>query len=158
MADSRLGLTADEVSFTDGLRIVGTDTITVDREWEPVWGEYDKVRDHFRELAVRLASDDGKREITVRFRLFDDGLGFRYEMPVSKQNKNYLTLRDESTEFNFTGDHTLFCIPATMTPTNTSGRRHHSPDSRRLSAPISATARHSAPEATPSDSDADQDR
>lgn len=111
VTDSRLGLTADEVSFTDGLHIAGTDTVTVDREWEPVWGEYDRVRDHFRELAVKFASADSLREITVRFRLFDDGLGFRYELPVSRPDKNYLTLRDEATEFNFTGDHTLFCIP-----------------------------------------------
>ena len=107
---SLLGLSADETAFTDGFSIVGTDTLTVDRTWEPIWGEYSEVRDHFRELAVRLKADNPERELTLRFRLFDDGLGFRYELPVQKRD-NYLTLRDESTQFNFTGDHTLFCIP-----------------------------------------------
>lgn len=107
---SRLGLRADETSFLDGFSIAGTDTVTVDRTWQPVWGEYSDVRDHFRELAVRLTGDSPRREMTLRFRLFDDGLGFRYELPAQKRN-NYLTLRDEATEFNFTGDHTLFCIP-----------------------------------------------
>ena len=107
---SALGLKADETAFADGFAIAGCDTVTVDRSWEPVWGEYASVRDHFRELAVHLKADKPGREMTVRFRLFDDGLGFRYELPVQKDN-NYLTLKDELTEFNFTGDHTLYCIP-----------------------------------------------
>ncbi len=106
----RLGLVADETLFADGFRIVGTDTVTVDRTWEPVWGEYSEVRDHFRELAVRLKAENPEREMTLRFRLFDDGLGFRYELPA-QQGPNYLTVKDELTEFNFAGDHTLFCIP-----------------------------------------------
>ncbi len=110
VADSRLGLSADEITFADGFKIAGTDTLTVDRSWEPVWGEYSTVRDHFRELSVRFVAENPAREMTVRFRLFDDGLGFRYELPA-QDNANYLTLRDEATEFNFTGDHTLFCIP-----------------------------------------------
>ena len=52
--------------------------MTVDRTWEPVWGEYDKVRDHFRELALHLEADNPDRKLTIRFRVFDDGLGFRY--------------------------------------------------------------------------------
>ena len=110
VAPSRLGLAADESQFTDGFKIVATDTATVDRTWQPVWGEYSDVRDHFRELAVRFRADDPEREMTVRFRLFDDGLGFRYELPV-QNGPNYLTLKDELTEFNFTGDHKLYCIP-----------------------------------------------
>lgn len=109
---SPLGLTADETSFTDGFRIAATDTVTVDRTWKPVWGEYADVRDHFRELALHLKGDgkDDDREMTLRFRVFDDGVGFRYELPAQKKN-NYLTLRDELTGFNFTGDHKLYCIP-----------------------------------------------
>lgn len=109
---SPLGLTADETSFTDGFRIAATDTVTVDRTWKPVWGEYADVRDHFRELALHLKGDgkDDDREMTLRFRVFDDGVGFRYELPSQKKN-NYLTLRDELTGFNFTGDHKLYCIP-----------------------------------------------
>ena len=107
---SRLGIKADETAFTDGFRITGTDTVTVDREWEPVWGEYSKVRDHFRELAVHLRADNPQRDMTVRFRLFDDGLGFRYELPV-QNGSNYLAVRDELTEFNYTDNHKLYCIP-----------------------------------------------
>lgn len=107
---SRLGLTADETNFNDGFRIESIDTVTVDRRWQPVWGEYDNVRDHFREMAVNLVADNPERALTLRFRVFDDGLGFRYELPAQKKN-NYLTLRDEASEFNFTDDHTLFCIP-----------------------------------------------
>lgn len=107
---SRLGLTADETKFNDGFRIESIDTVTIDRTWQPVWGEYDNVRDHFREMAVNLVADNPDRVLTLRFRVFDDGLGFRYELPAQAKN-NYLTLRDETTEFNFTDDHTLFCIP-----------------------------------------------
>lgn len=108
--NSRLGLTADETSFNDGFRIASVDTLTVDRTWQPVWGEYSEVRDHFREMVVNLVADNPERALTLRFRVFDDGLGFRYELPAQSKN-NYLTLRGEATEFNFADDHTLFCIP-----------------------------------------------
>ncbi|MDE5796185.1 MAG: glycoside hydrolase family 97 N-terminal domain-containing protein, partial [Muribaculaceae bacterium] len=110
VAPSRLGLKADETAFTDGFRIADIDTVTVDRTWQPVWGEYSDVRDHFKELAVNLKADNPERLMTVRFRVFDDGLGFRYELPV-QNGPNYLTLKDELTEFNYTGDHKLYCIP-----------------------------------------------
>lgn len=110
ITDSRLGIKADETAFTDGFQIEGIDTVTIDRTWEPVWGEYASVRDHFKELALRLKADNPDREMTLRFRVFDDGLGFRYELPVQK-GPNYLTVKDELTEFNYTGDHKLFCIP-----------------------------------------------
>lgn len=107
---SRLGLIADETSFTDGFRITGSDTVTVDRSWQPVWGEYSNVRDHFRELAVHLKAESPERVMTLRFRVFDDGLGFRYELPA-QNGPNYLTLKRELTEFNYTDNHTLYCIP-----------------------------------------------
>lgn len=110
VAPSRMGLRADETSFADGFRIQAVDTVTVDRSWEPVWGEYSSVRDHFRELALHLRADKPERLLTLRFRLFDDGLGFRYELPPQK-GPYYLTIRDEITEFDFTADHKLFCIP-----------------------------------------------
>lgn len=110
IAPSHLGLRADETDFSDGFSIVSADTMTVDRTWQPVWGEYADVRDHFRELAVSLKADNPDRALVVRFRLFDDGLGFRYELPAQKK-ANYLTLKEELTEFNYTDDHKLFCIP-----------------------------------------------
>lgn len=110
VADSKLGLKADEADFTGGFAIVGTDTATVDQTWQPVWGEYADVRDHYREMAVHFKGGKPELLMTVRFRLFDDGMGFRYELPL-QDNANYLTLRNENTEFNFTGDHKLFAIP-----------------------------------------------
>lgn len=108
--ESRLGLRADEAQFESGFAIAGVDTATIDRSWTPVWGEYATVRDHFRELAVTLKAENPARAMTVRFRVFDDGIGFRYELPL-QEGTNYLTLKDELTEFNYGADHTLFCIP-----------------------------------------------
>ena len=107
---SRLGIVTKETDFTKGFHIAGTDTATVDRSWEPVWGEYSTVRDHFRELTVDLKAEHPERALTVRFRLFDDGLGFRYEMPM-QHGSNYLTVTDEITEFNYTDNHKLYAIP-----------------------------------------------
>lgn len=112
VAPSRLGLVAKEADFAHGFQIQSVDTATVDRTWQPVWGEYADIRDHYNELAVNLQSDGDKPLLmTVRFRVFDDGLGFRYEMP-GQRHANYLTLEDELTELNMPADHTLFCIPA----------------------------------------------
>lgn len=108
--ESRLGLNAKETSFTGGFSITGTDTVTIDRSWQPVWGEYSNIRDHFRELAVHLEAQNPRRVMTIRFRLFNDGLGFRYELPA-QDGPNYLTVDDELTEFNYTDNHKLFCIP-----------------------------------------------
>ena len=108
--ESRLGLTADEIGFDKGFSITGTETSSVDQTWNPVWGEYAEIRDRYNELAVNLRGGSPERVMTLRFRLSDDGLGFRYELP-RQENANYLTLRDEMTEFNFTDDHTMWCIP-----------------------------------------------
>lgn len=110
ISPSKLGLNADETKFTEGFTIVGTDTCTVDRTWQPVWGEYSDVRDNFRELAVHLKAENPDRVMTIRFRVFDDGVGFRYELPA-QNGSNYLTLKDELTEYNYTDNHKLYCIP-----------------------------------------------
>ncbi|MDE6643953.1 MAG: glycoside hydrolase family 97 protein [Muribaculaceae bacterium] len=107
---STLGLKSDQLDLTDGFHIVSTDTASVDRTWEPVWGEYSTIRDNFNELTVKLEGKDGNRGLTIRFRVFNDGLGFRYELPVQK-GSNHLTIKDEVTEFNFNDNHKLFCIP-----------------------------------------------
>lgn len=110
VTDSRLGLKADEADFSDGFTITGTRTSSADETWQPIWGEYAEIRDRYNELSVDLRGGSQDLEMTLRFRLSDDGLGFRYELPL-QDNANYLTLRDELTEFNFTGDHTMWCIP-----------------------------------------------
>ena len=107
---SRLGLTGDEADLISGFSVVSVSRDTVDRSWTPVWGEYASVRDYFHEMALTLEQDGSGRKMTVRFRLFDDGLGFRYEVP-EQDGVNYVSLRDELTEFNLTGDHLAFCIP-----------------------------------------------
>ena len=107
--DSRLGLSAAEADFVDGFKIMSVDTLSVDETWQPVWGEYADIRNNYNELAVNFEDTD-KCRMTVRFRLFDDGLGFRYEFPL-QDGANYLAVSDEKTEFNFGTDHTLWCIP-----------------------------------------------
>ena len=106
----RLGLVSDEADLSSGFEITAVVRDTVDRSWTPVWGEYASVRDHFNEMAIVLDQPATGRQMTVRFRLFDDGLGFRYEIP-EQESLNYVTLRGELTEFNLSGDHLAFCIP-----------------------------------------------
>ena len=109
VTDSKLGLEGKEARFTDNFVIESHDTATVDQTWVPVWGEYAVIRDNYNELAVDFKDNDNKK-MTVRFRVFDDGLGFRYEFP-HQDGLNYLALMDEATQFNFADDHTLFWIP-----------------------------------------------
>lgn len=111
IVDSRLGLCGDEADMRSGFTIDAERRSVIDETWSPVWGEYEQVVNRCNELEVDFVQhDESHRRFTVRFRLFDDGLGFRYELP-EQATVNYLTLRDESTEFNLTGDHTFYCIP-----------------------------------------------
>ena len=107
---SRLGLVSDEIDLGSGLEVTAVERDTVDRSWTPVWGEFAEVRDYFHEMALIVGQPATGRTFTVRFRLFDDGLGFRYEVP-EQDNINYVYLRDELTEFNLSGDHLAYCIP-----------------------------------------------
>lgn len=109
---SRLGLELkDRPAFVKGFTVLKADTSEKDETWEPVWGEVRRIRNHYRELAVTLAQPAHKNlTMVVRFRLFDDGLGFRYEFPEQDELK-YFTVSDEKTEFNLTGDHKTFWIP-----------------------------------------------
>ena len=107
--DSKLGLTAKEASFTDKFRIASTDTATFNETWHPVWGEYSDIVNHYNQLSVNLENTDGML-MTICFRVFDDGMGFRYQFPL-QDKANYLAVLDEISEFNFPADHTLFAIP-----------------------------------------------
>lgn len=109
ISDSKLGLVAKEAKFSDNFRILNTDTTTVNETWEPVWGEFSEIVNHYNQLSVNLENADGLL-MTVCFRVFDDGMGFRYEFPL-QDKANYLAVLDEVTEFNFPADHTLFAIP-----------------------------------------------
>ena len=90
-------------------KVKDVQTASFDETWQPVWGETKDIRNHYNELAVTLVQDDTEREIVVRFRLFNDGLAFRYEFPAQK-NLNYFIIKEERTQFAMTGDHTAYWI------------------------------------------------
>ncbi len=83
---------------------------TYDETWEPIWGEEARVRNHYNELVVHLLQQKTNRKMILRFRLFDTGLGFRYEFP-QQENLGHFVIKDERTQFAMTGDHTAFWIP-----------------------------------------------
>ncbi|MFV0554062.1 MAG: glycoside hydrolase family 97 protein [Mangrovibacterium sp.] len=93
-----------------GFSIAETQTATFDETWEPVWGEEKEIRNHYNELLVSLTQKSSDRTVNVRFRLFDSGLGFRYEFPEQK-NLIYFTLKEELSQFAMAGDHTAIWIP-----------------------------------------------
>ena len=93
-----------------GFKIKDTRTSTFDETWRPVWGEESEIRNHYNELEVTLDQPMNNRYIVIRFRLFNDGLGFRYEFP-QQQNLNYFVIKEEHTQFAMSGDHTAFWIP-----------------------------------------------
>ncbi|MFD2514743.1 glycoside hydrolase family 97 protein [Pontibacter locisalis] len=108
---SKLGIkTQDVPSFMEGFTVTDTKQNSVDTTWEPIWGEEKTIRNNYNELLVTLAQKDQKdRHIRIRFRLFNDGLGFRYEFP-EQDNLSYFIVEDEHTEFNLTGDHKIYWI------------------------------------------------
>lgn len=97
-------------NLMDGFSIESTDTCSFDETWKPVWGEESEIRNHYREMLVRLHQADKDRTLNIRFRVFNDGMGLRYEFPLQK-NLNYFTIKEEHTQFAMTGDHTAFWIP-----------------------------------------------
>ena len=108
---SKLGLELkDAPGLMNGFTLANTQTSTFDETWEPVWGEVKQIRNHYNEMAVTLNQKAQDRNMIIRFRLFDDGLGFRYEFPLSK-NLNYFVIKEEHTQFAMAGDHTAFWIP-----------------------------------------------
>ena len=108
---SKLGLELkDAPGLMNGFTLADTKTSTFDETWEPVWGEVKQIRNHYNEMVVTLNQKAQDRNMIIRFRLFDDGLGFRYEFPLSK-NLNYFVIKDEHTQFAMAGDHTAFWIP-----------------------------------------------
>ena len=108
---SKLGLELkDAPSLMDGFKLVEQQQTSFDETWQPVWGEESNIRNHYNELLVTLRQEAHNRNIQIRFRLFDDGLGFRYEFPL-QQNLNYFVIKEEHTQFAMAGDHTAFWIP-----------------------------------------------
>lgn len=99
-----------KTSLYDNFEVVSTETATFDETWDPVWGEVKTIRNHYNELTVTLNQITTDRKLVIRFRLFDDGLGFRYEFP-QQEHLTYFVIKEERTQFAMTGDHTAFWIP-----------------------------------------------
>jgi hypothetical protein len=108
---SKLGLELkDDPGLMSNFTLTGTETSTFDETWKPVWGEVAQIRNHYNELAVTLEQKAQNRNMIIRFRLYNDGLGFRYEFPLQR-NLNYFIVTEEHTQFAMTGDHLAFWIP-----------------------------------------------
>jgi hypothetical protein len=109
--ESKLGLELkDGKNLTDGFELTKTETTSFDESWNPVWGEVKTIRNNYNELAVTLTQPSTSRHILIRFRVFNDGIGFRYEFP-QQENLNYFTIKEEKTQFAMTGDHKAFWLP-----------------------------------------------
>lgn len=108
---SKLGIElVDAPNLLDGFTLSDAQRSSFDETWQPVWGEEKEIRNQYNELAVTLNQPEQKRNMVIRFRLFDNGVGFRYEFPLS-DNLNYFTIKEEHTQFAMTGDHKAFWIP-----------------------------------------------
>lgn len=97
-------------SFMEGFAVSDTRQKIVDEAWEPVLGEEKTIRNHFNELEVTLSQAEHKRFIRLRFRVFNDGLGFRYEFP-KQDNLKYFIIKEEHTEFRLADDHKVWWMP-----------------------------------------------
>ncbi|HSI69702.1 MAG TPA: glycoside hydrolase family 97 N-terminal domain-containing protein, partial [Gillisia sp.] len=104
-----LELKDDEHSLLDNFRVKDSEESSFDETWEPVWGEESEIRNNYNELTVSLEQEETHRQILIRFRLFDEGLGFRYEFPA-QDSLGHFIVKEEKTQFAMTGDHTAFWI------------------------------------------------
>lgn len=107
---SRLGFNLDNSGLHDWFECTGVQRNTIDETWRPVWGEEAEIRNHCNEMVVNLRQTSSDRKMNIRFRVFNDGLGFRYEFP-EQNNLRYFVVTDELTEFAMSGDHTAWWIP-----------------------------------------------
>jgi len=96
--------------FYEGFKVESVETASFDETWEPVWGEETEIRNNYNELLVNLVQTSSDRKMSIRFRLYDDGLGFRYEFPYQK-NLSYFVIKEEMTEFALAGDHMAWWLP-----------------------------------------------
>ncbi len=99
-----------EVSLMENFVVENTKTSTFDETWKPVWGETATIRNNYNELEVTLRQPETKRNIIIRFRVYNEGFGLRYEFP-QQQQLNYFVIKEEHTQFAMTGDHTAWWIP-----------------------------------------------
>jgi hypothetical protein len=108
---SRLGLELKEgPGLTSGFAVTASETTTFDQSWQPVWGEVKTIRNHYNELTVTLTQAATKRTMLLHFRVFDDGLGFRYDFPKQPELAHFV-VKEERTQFALAGDHKAFWLP-----------------------------------------------
>ncbi|WP_215494146.1 glycoside hydrolase family 97 protein [Porphyromonas bobii] len=109
---SRLGYELHNAeSLLEGFTQTGEKTSTFDETWTPVWGENKTIRNHYKELLVGLIQEKTGRVMNLRFRVYDEGVGLRYEFPQEGSKLNYFVVKEECTEFALTGDHIAWWIP-----------------------------------------------
>ena len=109
---SRLGYELHNAeNLLEGFTQTGEKTSTFDETWTPVWGENKTIRNHYKELLVNLIQEKTGRVMNLRFRVYDEGVGLRYEFPQEGSKLNYFVVKEECTEFALTGDHIAWWIP-----------------------------------------------
>lgn len=109
---SRLGfkIKEDGQDLNDGFSIISSETSSFDETWKPIWGEESIIRNNYNELVITLNQNRTQRVMAIRFRVFNDGVGFRYEFP-EQPNLGHFVIEKELTQFAMTNDHTVFWIP-----------------------------------------------
>ena len=99
-----------ETDLMDGFTLAKEETSTFDETWKPVWGETATIRNHYNEYVAVLQQQSSHREMLIRFRVYDDGIGFRYEFPQQKE-LNYFLIKEERSEFAMAGNHKAWWLP-----------------------------------------------
>jgi hypothetical protein len=109
--ESTLGFTLKKADpLTNNFKVVDTKKSTFKETWKPVWGEESEILNHYNELLVSLEQNNTNRKMNIRFRVYNEGVGFRYEFPSQKE-LTYFVVEEELSQFAMTGDHTAWWIP-----------------------------------------------
>ena len=104
------GIKPEDTNLMNGFKVTNTETSSFKEVWKPVWGETSSILNHYNEMAVSLTQERPNRTIIVRFRVYNDGMGLRYEFP-RQSNLGYFIIKDEHTQFAMAGDHTAWWLP-----------------------------------------------
>lgn len=109
--DSKMGISLKEDnSFTEGFSLVSKEEVSVDETWNPVLGEQSSIKNNYNQVVFHLFQKESNRKMDITFKVFDEGVAFRYEFPT-QDALDYFVVSEENTEFNLTGDHKTFWIP-----------------------------------------------
>ena len=104
------GIKPEDTNLMNGFKVSNAETSSFKEVWKPVWGETSSILNHYNEMAVSLTQEHPNRTIIVRFRVYNDGMGLRYEFP-RQSNLGYFIIKDEHTQFAMAGDHTAWWLP-----------------------------------------------